>query len=91
MIFKIKPNDNLIAIYTYLRTYEYYVDLRDLIDWCIAFEYYKELYENFHIIVRCLEEHNIQYPKREPKRGSDPDEYVVNVSIASPDDDDSLL
>lgn len=61
---KIQVNDNLRAIYTYLNNYEYYVDLRDLVQFCFDYEYYKELFENFHIIFKCLEEHNIQYPER---------------------------
>lgn len=64
---KIKVNDNLIAIYTYLRSYEYHVDLRDLVQFCIDYEYYDELYKNFHIIVRCLEEHNIEFTEYAPK------------------------
>lgn len=58
---KIKFNENLAAIFTYLRSYEYHVDLLDLVQWCNDFGYYKELYENFHIVYQCLVEHNIKF------------------------------
>lgn len=58
---KIKFNENLAAIFTYLRSYEYHIDLMDLVQWCVDFGYYKELYENFHIVYQCLIEHNIKY------------------------------
>lgn len=60
-MFKIKFNENLAAIFTYLRSYEYHIDMIDLVQWCIDYGYYKELYENFHIINNCLFEHNIKY------------------------------
>lgn len=75
---KIQINDNLKAIYEYLRSYEYYVDLRDLVQFCFDYEYYKELFENFHIIYKCLEEHNIQYPDRyEPVKQEEEDNSLI--------------
>lgn len=62
MIFKFKVNDNLKAIYDYLAHYEYRVELSDLIQFCFDYEYYKELYENFHIIYQVWVEHNRLYP-----------------------------
>lgn len=59
---KIKYNDNLNAIYTYLRSYEYYVDILDLIQFCVDYDYYRELYENWHIVYQCLIDHNKKYP-----------------------------
>ena len=61
MPIKIKFNENLAAIFTYLRSYEYHIDLMDLVQWCVDFGYYKELYENFHIVNQCLVEHNHKY------------------------------
>lgn len=55
---KIKINDNLIAIFTYIKTYEYIIDLDDFIQWVIDYEYYKELYENWHIIRDLIKYHN---------------------------------
>lgn len=57
-LFKIKPNDNLIAIFTYIQSNEYYITLSDLLQFCIDYEYYKELYEHFHIIYQLVKEHN---------------------------------
>lgn len=64
-IFKIRFNDNLQAIYTYITSYKHYIDINQLVDWCIQYEYYKELYENFHIIRACLDQHNLDYPDRD--------------------------
>lgn len=61
-VMKIKYNENLDAIYTYLRSYEYYVDILDLIQFCVDYEYYKELYENWHIVYQCLMDHNKRFP-----------------------------
>lgn len=64
-IFKIRFNDNLQAIYTYINSYKHYIDINDIVDWCIQYEYYKELYENFHIIKCCIEQHNQDYPEKD--------------------------
>ena len=77
---KVKVNENFIAILTYLQTYQHYIDLRDLVQWCIDYEYYKELYQNWHIIKDMLAEHNRQYP--------DPEEPV---KLPYEMDEDSLL
>lgn len=55
---KIKINDNLMAIFTYIHNNEYRIDLDDFIQYCIDYEYYKELYENWHIVRDCINYHN---------------------------------
>lgn len=60
---KVKINDNLHAILNYLRSYEYHIDLIDLVQWCDDFGYYKELYEHFHILYPVLIEHNRVFKK----------------------------
>lgn len=84
-LFKIKPNENLYAIFTYIQSnHEYFIPYNDLIQFCIDYEYYKELYEHFHIIRALLDEHNRIYTKTR--------EEVLGVNPGSdPDDDDSLL
>lgn len=57
-IFKIKPNENLFAIFTYIRSDEYRLNLDELVQFCIDYDYYKELYEHFHIIKQLVDEHN---------------------------------
>lgn len=55
---KIKLNDNLIAIFTYINNIEYRIDLDDFIQWCIDYEYYKELYLHWHLIKDLIKFHN---------------------------------
>jgi len=84
---RVKVNANLQAILTYLQTYEYHCDLMDLVKWCIDFDYYKELYENFHIINILLNEHNKKYVQ------IDPSSFTGNLSKGSDyvSDDEDLL
>lgn len=70
---RVKVNENLQAIFTYLRSYEYRVDLSELVSWCIDYDYYKELYEHFHIIYQMLIEHNRKYPDYPVRKESDND------------------
>lgn len=91
-MFKIKPNDNLFAIFTYINSCKYHVYLQELIQFCIDYEYYKELYENFHIVKSLLDEHNQIFTKiRDPKlSGVDTnDEDVPDYKTKA--EDDSLL
>lgn len=67
---KIKINDNLIAIFTYIRSYEYYIVLIDFIQWCIDYSYYKELYSNWHIIYDLIQEHNSIHTQLAPEENS---------------------
>lgn len=90
-IFKVKPNENLFAIFTYIKSDEYYLSLEELLQFCIDYEYYKEFYEHFHIIRALLEEHNATHHKIRDEKISG---VVVDVPDVSPDledDDDSLL
>lgn len=83
-LFKIKFNDNLQAIYTYITSYKHYIDINDLVDWCIQYEYYRELFENFHIIRCCIDQHNKDYPEKD----------LIAAAAASPTivlDPDSIL
>ena len=88
-MFKIKPNDNLVAIFTYIRSDQYHIDLMDLVDFCISFDYYKELYENFHIIYKCIEDHNEKYNGIRPKNRQN--EYLVDAPEVPDLDKESLL
>lgn len=67
-IFKIKPNDNLFAIFTYIREDEYRLNMDELVQFCIDYDYYKELYEHFHIIKQLVEEHNKNHLAVRPGR-----------------------
>lgn len=93
-IFKVKPNENLIAIFTYINTDEYFLSLQELINFCLDYEYYKELYENFHIIRQLLDEHNKVHTKiRDPKiTGVSEEDTIPLVKSDFPTfDDDDLL
>lgn len=91
-LFKIKFNDNLQAIYTYISSYKHYIDINELVDWCIQYEYYRELYENFHVVKACIEDHNKEYPDRDKvaERHSSPS-VIIDAPDPGFDDDDSLL
>lgn len=53
-----KLNPNLQAIITAIRTDIHYVDLLDLMDWCIEENYLKEYYTNFNLISSLVQQHN---------------------------------
>lgn len=55
---KVKLNDNLRAIYTYIQSCDHEIDLNDFIQYCIDYEYYKELYQNWHIIRDIIKYHD---------------------------------
>lgn len=94
-LFKIKINDNLLAIFEYIRTYKHYIDVNELVKWCMDYEYYKELYENFHVIRSCLDDHNKQFPDRdliaEYHRSTDVVIDDEEFKKFVPEDDDDLL
>ena len=68
---KIKITDSFKNILTFINSNQYYVSMKDLIQFCIDYEYYEDLYKHFHIIKVLLEEHNIDHPER--KEVEDPD------------------
>lgn len=68
---RIKINDNLRAIYTYINSYEYKIILNDFIQWCFDYGYYKEFFLNFHVIKECIAEHNLTHTILEPVRVND--------------------
>lgn len=68
---KIKINDNLIAIFTYIKSYEYLIVLDDFIQWCIDYGYYKEFYLNYHIIKDLIHDHNLTHTSYAPVRIED--------------------
>lgn len=61
VMMKIKFNENLVSIINYIDTKEEFVSFRELLQWCIDMECYKELYIHFHILFPILEEHNKNY------------------------------
>lgn len=65
---KIRINDNLKAIFTYIQSYDYYIVYIDFVQWCIDYGYYKEFYQNFHIIRDLINEHNTTHTDIEPVR-----------------------
>lgn len=87
-IFKVKPNENLFAIFTYIREDPYFLSYEELVNFCIDYEYYKEFYEHFHIIRTLLDEHNKTHTKiRDPKITG----VVVNVPDPDIDEDEDDL
>ena len=59
-ILKIKVNDNLTSIFNYINSKNDVVSWEDLIQWCIDYDCYKELYSNHFIIKHLLDEHNLK-------------------------------
>lgn len=90
-IFKIRFSDNLQAIYTYISSYKHYIDINDLVDWCIQYEYYRELYENFHIIKTCIDQHNKDYPDKDEFAASNSSPTISLDVLYPADEDDGLL
>ena len=59
-ILKIKVNDNLNSIYNFINSKNDKISWYELIQWCIDYDCYKELYSNHFLINHVLEEHNLQ-------------------------------
>lgn len=70
----VKINDNLLAIFTYINSYEYKITYSEFVQWCIDYEYYKELYQNWHIVRDLLDEHNISHPFKDDRKTIDEDD-----------------
>lgn len=56
--YKVGMNEDLIAIFTYINTAPGIVLWQDLIQHCIDYDLYIELYMNIEIITKLLEQHN---------------------------------
>lgn len=56
--YKVGMNEDLIAILTYINTAPALVLWQDLIQHCIDYDLYIELYMNIEIITKLLEQHN---------------------------------
>lgn len=56
--YKVGMNEDLIAILTYINTAPGIVLWQDLIQHCIDYDLYIELYMNIEIITKLLEQHN---------------------------------
>lgn len=56
--YKVGMNEDLIAILTYINTAPGIVLWQDLIQHCIDYDLYIELYMNVEIISKLLEQHN---------------------------------
>lgn len=55
---KIKVNENLTSIINYVHDYENEIGWFHLVQYCIDYGMYKELFLNYHIINKLIEEHN---------------------------------
>lgn len=58
---KIKINENLTSIINYIRDYEGVVTWFELVQYCLDYRMYEELYVNQTIINRLIVEHNNDY------------------------------
>lgn len=63
MKLKIEINDNLTSIFNYINDNQEYITFHELVQFCIDFECYKELYLNQDIIYKLLQEHNEKVSK----------------------------
>lgn len=57
-LIKIKVNDNLNSIFNYINSKNDFVTWEELIQWCIDYDCYKELYTNHFLIAHLILEHN---------------------------------
>lgn len=51
-------NDNFINILTYIQSSDQVLSYYDLIQYCIDYDQYKELYLNYHVFKDLMLEHN---------------------------------
>lgn len=58
MKLKIEVNDNLTSIFNFIQDSREIITFHDLVQFCIDFECYKELYLNQDIIYKLLVERN---------------------------------
>lgn len=63
----VKVNNNLIAIFTFIKSDIYFIDLDYFIQWCVDYGYYKEFYLNYHIIKDLIYNHNLIYTNKRPE------------------------
>ena len=87
-IFKVKPNENLFAIFNYINSDEYYLSYQEIIQFCLDYEYYKELYEHWHIVKPLIDQHNETH-----RNMRSPSISGVMIEVPEPefDDKDDLL
>lgn len=57
---KIKVNDNFTNILNYIRSCDHQVTYYELLMWCIDYDIYKELYQNYYIFKDIILEHNAE-------------------------------
>ena len=55
---KIKVNDNFTNIMNYIRAADHRVTYYELLQYCIDYDQYKELYTNYHVFKDLILEHN---------------------------------
>lgn len=58
---KIKVNENLTSIINFIRDYEGIVNWDELVQYCLDYRMYEELYINQSIMQRLISEHNDQF------------------------------
>ena len=56
--YKVGINEDLISIFTYINTSPQYVLWSELLQHCIDYELYIELYMNIDIVSKLVDEHN---------------------------------
>lgn len=64
MKLRIEVNDNLTSIFNYINDSQELISFHDLVQFCIDFECYKELYLNQDIIYKLLNEKNEKIQKK---------------------------
>lgn len=55
---KIKINENFTSIMNHINDYEKKISWFELIQYCIDYGMYKELYEHYFIFDKLIQEHN---------------------------------
>lgn len=68
---KIKINDNFTNILNFIHSADNIVHYYDLVQYCIDYAQYNELYNNYHVFKDLLIEHNKQILEQLEKKKND--------------------
>lgn len=66
---KIKVNDNLVNILNYINTAEVKISYTELLQYVIDYDMYAEFYYNQMIIIKLIDEHNLNILQKEKEKG----------------------
>lgn len=67
---KVKVNENLTSIINYIKDFEGIVKWFELVQYCIDYRMYEELYVNQSIIQKLMNEHNEDFKLGKWKKAS---------------------